>query len=116
MIEHKRILIIDDEPMFKDHTSNGFNQEQAKVTAPKRIETPLIVIAIAHVFCTSEGYRKEEHGETSPKKVKGEEIRAVGLFLVDLKAFTQFLRKAKPLRFKKFLLCLFTFMALSLKL
>jgi hypothetical protein len=104
------------EPMFKDHKSNGFNLEQTKVTKPKRIETLLIVMAIAHVFCTNEGHRKEEHGEITPKKVKGEEIRAVGLFLVGLKAFKQFLRKAKPFRFKKFLLCLFTFMALPLKL
>jgi hypothetical protein len=104
------------EPMFKDHKSNGFNLEKTKVTDAKRIETLLIVIAIAHVFCTSEGYRKEAHGETTPKKVKGQDIRAVGLFLVGLKTFTQCLRKTKPPRFKKFLQCLFTFMTLPLTL
>jgi hypothetical protein len=51
------------EPMFKDHKSNGFDLERTKVTDPKRIETLLIVIALVHVFCTSEGYRKELHGE-----------------------------------------------------
>jgi hypothetical protein len=104
------------EPMFKDHKSNGFNLEQTKVTKPKRIESLLIIIALAHVFCTSEGHRKEAQGETKPKKVKGEEIRAVGLFLVGLKAFQQFIRKTRPPRFKKFLRCLFTFMDQPLKL
>jgi hypothetical protein len=52
------------EPMFKDHKSNGFDIEHTKVTDPKRIETLLIVIALAHIFCTSEGHRKEEQGET----------------------------------------------------
>ena len=51
------------EPMFKDHKSNGFDLERTKVTDPKRIESLLMVIALAHVFCTTEGYRKEFHGE-----------------------------------------------------
>jgi hypothetical protein len=51
------------EPMFKDHKSNGFDIEGTKVTDPKRIETLLIVMALAHVFCTTEGRRKERAGE-----------------------------------------------------
>jgi hypothetical protein len=51
------------EPMFKDQKSNGFDIEGTKVTAPKRIETLLIVMALAHIFCTSEGARKERAGE-----------------------------------------------------
>jgi len=52
------------EPMFKDQKSNGFDIEGTKVTDPKRIETLLIVMALAHMFCTSEGARKEREGET----------------------------------------------------
>ncbi len=51
------------EPMFKDHKSNGFDLERTKVTDPKRLETLLIVMALAHIFCTSEGYRREESGD-----------------------------------------------------
>lgn len=52
------------EPMFKDQKSNGFDIEGTKVTDPKRIETLLILMALAHIFCTSEGARKERDGET----------------------------------------------------
>jgi hypothetical protein len=91
------------EPMFKDHKSNGFQLEDTKVTDPKRIESLLIPIALAHVFCTTEGWRKETTKETKPKKVKGKEFRAVGLFLVGLKAFKQNVRRAQKSIFKKFL-------------
>jgi hypothetical protein len=59
------------EPMFKDHKSNGFDIEGTKVTDPKRIETLLIVMALAHVFCTSEGTRKELEGEAKKNAVTG---------------------------------------------
>ncbi len=51
------------EPMFKDQKSNGFDIEGTKVTDPKRLETLLIPMALAHIFCTSEGARKERDGE-----------------------------------------------------
>ncbi len=51
------------EPMFKDQKSNGFDIEGTKVTDPKRIETLLIIMALAHILCTSEGARKEQAGE-----------------------------------------------------
>jgi hypothetical protein len=51
------------EPMFKDQKSNGFDIEGTKVTDPKRIETLLILMTLAHIFCTSEGTRKERDGE-----------------------------------------------------
>jgi hypothetical protein len=50
------------EPMFKDQKSNGFDLEHTKVTDPKRIDTLLLVMAFAHVLCTSEGYRRECSG------------------------------------------------------
>jgi hypothetical protein len=58
------------EPMFKDHKSNGFEIEGTKVTDPKRIETLLIVMALAHIFCTSEGTRKERAGEAKKNAVR----------------------------------------------
>lgn len=51
------------EPMLKDLTSNGFDMEGTKVTDPKRVETLLIVMTLAHIFCTCEGGRQEEQGE-----------------------------------------------------
>jgi hypothetical protein len=59
------------EPMFKDQKSNGFDIEGTKVTDPKRIETLLIVMALAHIFCTSEGARKEREGEAKKNAAKG---------------------------------------------
>ncbi len=59
------------EPMFKDQKSNGFDIEGTKVTDPKRIETLLILMALAHILCTSEGTRKEQVGETKKNTVWG---------------------------------------------
>jgi hypothetical protein len=59
------------EPMFKDQKSNGFDIEGTKVTDPKRIETLLILMALAHIFCTSEGARKERDGEAKKNAAKG---------------------------------------------
>jgi hypothetical protein len=59
------------EPMFKDHKSNGFDIEGTNVTDPKRIETLLILMALAHIFCTSEGARKERDGEAKKNAAKG---------------------------------------------
>jgi len=61
------------EPMFKDQKSNGFDIEGTKVTDPKRIETLLILMTLAHIFCTSEGARKEREGDA--KKNVGQEDR-----------------------------------------
>jgi len=104
------------EPMFKDQKSNGFDIEGTKVTAPKRIETLLIMMALAHIFCTSEGARKEQAGEAKKKRRMGCLIRPVGLFLVGLKAFKQFFRRTARPRFIAFVRCLFSFMGLPLKL
>ena len=57
------------EPMFKDQKSNGFNLEKTKVTDAKRIETLMILTTFAHIFCTTEGYRKESHGNTKKNGV-----------------------------------------------
>lgn len=51
------------EPMFKDQKSNGFDLERTKVTDSKRIDTLLLLMAFAHVLCTSEGYRQEDAGD-----------------------------------------------------
>ena len=47
------------------------NQLGATVTDPKRIETLLILMALAHIFCTSEGARKERDGEAKKNAAKG---------------------------------------------
>ncbi|GAK49123.1 putative transposase [Candidatus Moduliflexus flocculans] len=52
------------EAMFKDQKSNGFDVEQTRVTDSKRIETLLIFTTLAHIFCTTEGYRQEIQGDT----------------------------------------------------
>jgi hypothetical protein len=64
------------EPMFKDQKTNGFDIEGTKVTDPKRIETLLIVMALAHIFCTSEGARKEREGDAK-KNVAPEPLSAL---------------------------------------
>jgi hypothetical protein len=51
------------EPMFNDQKSNRLDLERTKVTDPKRLETLLIVIAFAHMLCTSEGSRRECAGD-----------------------------------------------------
>jgi hypothetical protein len=58
------------EPMVKDQKSNGFDIEGTKVTDPKRIETLLIAMALAHIFCTSEGTRQERTGEAKKNAVR----------------------------------------------
>jgi hypothetical protein len=65
------------EPMFKDQKSNGFEIEGTKVTNPKRIETLFIIMALAHIFCTSEGARKEREGEA--KKNAARDLLSVPL-------------------------------------
>jgi hypothetical protein len=65
-------------PMFKDLKSNGFDIEGTKVTDPKRVETLVIVMTLAHILCTCEGARQEEHGEAK-KNVE----RAPGFVLSD---------------------------------
>jgi hypothetical protein len=60
------------EPMFKDQKSNGFDIEGTKVTDPKRLETLLILMALAHIFCTSEGCRKERKGEAKKNVAKAD--------------------------------------------
>ncbi len=76
------------EPMFKDSKSNGFNIEKTRVTDPKRIEALWVPMSIAHALCMVEGCRKEKSGEVKPHKANGKVIRAVGLFLVGLRSFT----------------------------
>jgi hypothetical protein len=73
------------EPMFKDLKSNGFDIEGTKVTDPKRVETLLIVMALAHLLCTCEGARQEASGEA--KKNVGREPGSARLacFFADLK-------------------------------
>lgn len=52
------------EAMFKDQKSNGFDVEKTRVTNSKRIETLLIFTTLAHIFCTTEGYRQDIQGDT----------------------------------------------------
>jgi hypothetical protein len=73
------------EPMFKDHKSNGFDLEGTKVTNPKRIETLLIPMTLAHIFCTSEGARKERDGEAKKNAVQGGLFAQLVSFLLALK-------------------------------
>lgn len=66
------------EPMFKDQKSNGFDLERTKVTDPKRLETLLIVMALAHIFCTSEGYRREESGNAKKNASRDDSFVQLG--------------------------------------
>lgn len=59
------------EPMFKDQKSNGFDLERTKVTNPKRIDTLLLLMALAHVLCTSEGTRRENAGDAQKNACMG---------------------------------------------
>ena len=97
------------EPMFKDDKSNGFDVQNTKVTDPKRIENLWIPIAIAHAFSTLEGYRKEQQGETKFINISGKLKRPVGLFLVGLKSFKQWIRRASAKVFRNFLNNFFLF-------
>ena len=58
------------EPMFNDQKSNGFDIEGTKVTDPKRIETLLIVMTLAHILCISEGARNERDGDAKKNAVQ----------------------------------------------
>lgn len=90
------------ECMHKDYKSNAFDLEKTKVTDPKRIETMLIPIAFAYVFCMIEGERKEMAGEDISKPPKGK-TRMVGLFLDGLRSISRHLRRANGKQFKRFI-------------
>lgn len=91
------------ECMHKDWKSNAFDLETTKVTDQKRIETLLIAIAFAYVFCMLEGDRKEQCGEDIRMPPKGK-TRMVGLFLDGLRNISRYLRRADIKRFKRFIL------------
>jgi len=91
------------ECMHKDWKTNAFDLEKTKVTDPKRIETMLIPIAFAYVFCMLEGERKEQSGEDIRKPPKGK-TRMVGLFLDGLRNIARHLRRAEIKQFKRFIL------------
>lgn len=90
------------ECMHKDWKTNAFNLEKTKVTDPKRIETMLIPIAFAYVFCMLEGERKEIAGEDIRKPPKGK-TRMVGLFLDGLRNISRHLSRAGIKKFKRFI-------------
>ena len=90
------------ECMHKDWKSNAFNLEKTKVTDPKRIETMLIPIAFAYVFCMLEGERKEIAGEDIRKPPKGK-TRMVGLFLDGLRSISRHLSRAGIEKLKRFI-------------
>lgn len=90
------------EPMHKDWKSNAFDLENTRVTDPKRIETLLIPIAFAYIFCVLEGEQKEENGDVrTPPKGKQ---RMVGLFLSGLRSISYHLRQVTIKQFKRFIL------------
>jgi len=90
------------EPMHKDWKSNAFDLEKTRVTDPKRIETLLIPIAFAYIFCVLEGEQKEENGDIrTPPKGK---TRMVSLFLSGLRTISKYLRRAPLKQFKQFIL------------
>ena len=91
------------ECMHKDWKTNAFDLEKTRVTNPKRIETLLIPIAFAYVFCVLEGERKEQSGDGIRKPPKGK-TRMVGLFLDGLRNIAKYLRRADIKQFKKFIL------------
>lgn len=90
------------ECMHKDWKSNAFDLEKTKVTDSKRIETMLIPIAFAYVFCMLEGERKEQSGEDIRKPPKGK-TRMTGLFLDGLRNIARHLRRAEIKQFKRFI-------------
>lgn len=90
------------ECMHKDYKSNAFDLEKTKVTDPKRIETMLIPVAFAYVFCMLEGERREVAGEDISKPINGK-TRMVGLFLDGLRSISRHLRRANIGRFKRFI-------------
>ena len=93
------------EHMHKDWKSNAFDLEKTRVTDSKRIETLLIPIAFAYIFCVLEGEQKEHNGDVRiPPKGK---TRMVGLFLSGLRTISRYLRRAPFKQFKQFILQLF---------
>jgi hypothetical protein len=50
------------EPRFNDQQSNGFDLERTRVTDAKRIDTFVLLSALAHLFCSCEGYHQELQG------------------------------------------------------
>ena len=90
------------EHMHKDWKSNAFDLENTRVTDPKRIETLLIPIAFAYIFCVLEGEQKEHDGEVR-RPPKGKK-RMVGLFLSGLRTISRSLQRESLKQFKRFIL------------
>jgi len=90
------------ECMHKDWKTNAFDLEKTRVTNPKRIETLLIPIAFAYLFCMLEGERKELSGEDIRQPPKGK-TRMTGLFLLGLRNIARKLNREKIKNFKKFI-------------
>jgi len=90
------------ECMHKDWKTNAFDLEKTRVTDPKRIETLLIPIAFAYLFCMLEGERKELSGEDIRQPPKGK-TRMTGLFLLGLRNITRNLTREKIKHCKKFI-------------
>lgn len=89
------------ECMHKDWKTNSFDLEKTRVTDPKRIETLLIAIAFAYIFCVLEGEQKEQSNDNIRKPPQGK-TRMVGLFLNGLRTIARYLRRADIKQFKKF--------------
>lgn len=89
--------------MHEDQKTNAFDLEKTRVTDPKRIETLLIAIAFAYVFCVLEGERKEQSGDGIRKPPKGK-TRMVGLFLDGLRNIAKHLIQTDIKQFKQFIL------------
>ena len=80
----------------------AFDLEKTRVTDPKRIETILIPIAFAYIFCVLEGEQKEQNGEVrAPPKGKA---RMVSLFLSGLRTISRYLQRESLKQFKQLLL------------
>ena len=90
------------ECMHKDWKTNAFDLEKTRVTDPKRIETLLIPIAFAYLFCMLEGERKELSGEDIRQPPKGK-TRMTGLFLLGLRNIARNLTREKIKHCKKFI-------------
>ena len=90
------------ECMHKDWKSNAFDLDKTRVTDSKRIETLLIPIAFAYVFCMLEGERKEQSHDDIRKPPKGK-TRMTGLFLDGLRNIARHLRRVDIDQFKMFI-------------
>lgn len=93
------------EPMFKDTKSNAFDLEQGRMTDPLRLEALLIPVALAYALAVLEGDALEQQGCT-PKPPKGK-VRAVGLFLVGLRAWMWGIRRKSGYLFRRWLRAFF---------